>query len=92
MTKQGQDLATDRTEEEIIWVNSVVNVLMSEQLINDKQRKSPVETKRFDKKLQGCANLLKYWATGDGRPENGSYVGFNTNHYKSGKVTLPKFF
>ena len=92
VAKQGMDLAEDRTDEQIIWLNNCVNVLMSEDLISEKQRKNPKEMKRFENKLKGCANLLKYWSTGDGRPENGCYVGFNSEHYKSGKVTLPKYY
>ena len=34
--KQGMDLAADRTDEQIIWINNCVNVLMSEPLISDK--------------------------------------------------------
>ena len=92
VAKQGMDLAENRTEEQVIWVNNVVNVLMSEELISEKQRKNPKELKRFQNKLRGCANLLKYWCTGDGRPENACFVGFNTEHFKNGKVTLPKFY
>ena len=65
---------------------------MSEDLISEKQKKNPKEKKRLENKLKGCANLLKYWCTGDGRPENGCYIGFNTDYYKNGKVTLPKFY
>ena len=91
VAKQAMDLASHRTDEQIIWVNGTVNVLMSEQLITEKQRKSKKEMKRFENKLRGCATLLKYWCTGDARPENGSYVGFDTTLLTSGKVTLPKF-
>ena len=65
---------------------------MSEEFIGEKQRKNPKEMKRFENKLRGCANLLQYWCTGDGRPDNGAYVGFKTDYIKSGKVTLPKFY
>ncbi len=92
IAKQGSDLGENRTDEQVVWLNAVTNVLMSEQMITDKQRKNPKELKRHETRLKGCANLLKYWATGDGRPENGSYVGFNTSYLKSGKVVLPKYF
>ena len=92
IAKQGSDLAEFRTEEEIVWINNVVNVLMSEQLITEKQKKSKKELKRYDNTLKSQANLLKYWCTGDGRPENGSYVGFDSSTLRSGKVSLPKYF
>ena len=88
------DLAEYRTEEQIIWVNAVVNVLMSEDEVTPKQRKDKNSKimKRFNNKLRGSANLVKYWATGDNRPGNASFVGFDSSYYKSGKVTLPKYF
>ena len=73
-------------------MNATINVLLSEQLISDKKRKQPKEMKRFQNKLKSCANMVKYWATGDGRPENSSYVGFDTTPFKSGKVTIPKYY
>ena len=90
--KQAMDLAENRTDEQIVWINASTNVLMSEDLITEKQRKNKKEMKRFENKLRGCANMLKYWCTGDGRPENGAYIGFNTSTLKSGKVILPKYF
>jgi len=92
VAKQAMDLATDRTDQQLVWMNATINLLLSEQIISEKQRKNPKEVKKLENKLRGSANLLKYWATGDGRPENGSFVGFRTDYYKSGKVTLPKFY
>lgn len=64
---------------------------MTEELISEKQRKMPKEKKRYENKLKSCANLLKYWCVGDNRPENGSFVGFDTSLLKSGKVALPAY-
>ena len=41
------DLGAFRAEEQVIWMNSVVNVLLSEQLITEKQRKNPKEKKKY---------------------------------------------
>jgi hypothetical protein len=86
------DLASERDEEEVIWGNVAVNVLLTEELITEKDRKSPAITKVFNRKQEGIATLLKYWASGEGRPENGAFVGFDFSKYKDGSVVLPKYF
>ena len=48
--------------------------------------------KVFQRKLQAIAKLLKYWSKGDGRPENGSFVGFDFSYAKNASVILPKYF
>ena len=90
-TQQAMNLAENRSDEQIVWINAVVNVLMTEELISEKQRKQKKEMKRFENKLKSSATLLKYWATGDNRPENGSFVSFDTSMFKSGKVALPRY-
>lgn len=92
MQKQALDLASDREVEEVIWSNVSVNVLLNEDLISEKDRKSPASMKVFNRKQEGIATMLKYWASGEGRPENGSFVGFDFSQYKDGSVVLPKFF
>ena len=52
VAKQAMDLATDRTDEKIIWLNSSVNVLMSEEMITEKQRKVAKEKKRHENRLK----------------------------------------
>jgi hypothetical protein len=90
--KQGMDLATDREDEELIYGNACVNVLLHEPMINERDRKSATEMKIYNRKLEGIAKLLKYWASGDNRPENGSFVGFDFSRYKNASVVLPKYF
>ena len=72
-------------------MNAVVNVLMTEDLITRKQRKNDKEMKIYGNKLSAISTLLKYWCTGDGRPENGAFVAFDTSIQKSGKVVIPRF-
>ena len=36
------------------------------------------------------ANLLKMWAAGDNRPENGSFIGFKA--YRKGKEVYPEYY
>ena len=36
------------------------------------------------------SELVKRWATGDNRPENGAFVGFKFS--KTGRVCLPLYF
>ena len=90
--KLGLDLATDRMDEELIYDNACVNILLHEPLITDRDRKVPNELKIYNRKLSSIAQLLKYWASGDGRPENGAVVGFDFSQYKNGSVCLPKYF
>jgi hypothetical protein len=90
--KQGIDLASDREVEEVVYVNACVNMVLHEPLITDKARKSQHEMKVYKRKLDSIAKLLKYWASGEARPENGSFVGFDFSQYKNGSVVLPKYF
>ena len=46
------DLATNRTDEQIIYLNASVNVLMSEETITEKQRKMAKEKKRYENRLK----------------------------------------
>lgn len=61
-------------------------------MISQKDRKSKVEMKKFNSKLEGIANMLKYWASGDNTPENGAFVQFDQSLDRKGKITLPKFY
>lgn len=85
-------MASDREVEEVIYVNACVNLVLHEPLISDKGRKSANEMKVYQRKLEGIAKLLKFWASGEARPENGSFVGFDFSQYKNGSVVLPKYF
>ena len=49
--KLGLDLATDRMDEELIYDNACVNILLHEQLITDRDRKVPSELKIYNRKL-----------------------------------------
>ena len=71
------DLSVERQVEEVIYENAIVNVVLFEELIKEKAKKNPTEAKIFQRKLKGIAKMLKYWASGDGRPENGSFVSFD---------------
>ena len=55
-----------------------------------KQAFKKSELKQQANKTASIASLIKLWAAGDNRPENGSFLGFNVD--KSGKVCLPKYF
>jgi len=90
--KQGFDLSSDRQVEEVIYVNACVNLILHEPLITEKARKSPIEMKVYNRKLEGIAKLLKFWSSGEARPENGSFVGFDFSQYRNGSVVLPKYF
>lgn len=48
--KQAIDLASDREEEEVIWSNVAINMLLNEELISEKDRKSPALYKVFNRK------------------------------------------
>ena len=40
---------------------------------------------------EGVATLLKMWASGDNRPENGGFVGFRSEG-KRGKIIYPEYY
>ena len=75
--KQGLDLSIDRMDENVIYANAKVNVLLFEDLITEKARKSKVEKMRYNNKLESTAALLKFWAAGNNTPENGAFVRFD---------------
>ena len=89
--KQALDLSNDRIEEEVVWASATVNTLVWDQLIYDKDRKNKKLKKAHDRKLKQIAQLIKFWCTGNGRPENGAYPSFNTTYSKRGNVVMPKF-
>ena len=89
--KQGLDLSNDRQEEDVIWAGATVNTLVWDSLLSEKDRKNKKLKKAHDRKLKEIAQLIKFWCTGNGRPENGAYPGFYTTYAKNGGVVLPKF-
>lgn len=78
-------------EENIVYANAGVNVMLyPRRLVNLKQAFQKSEQKQQDNKIISIAALMKLWAAGDNRPENGSIIGFNVD--KSGKVCLPQYY
>jgi hypothetical protein len=61
-------------------------------LIKEKKRTNPKEVKVHKNKLNSMAELIKFFATGENRPENGAFVGFDFSMNKRGKVALPQQF
>jgi hypothetical protein len=88
--KQGLDLSTDRQEEDLVYTNAGVNVVFYPKLMTEKERKARFEMSRYLRKQKSMSDLVKRWATGDNRPENGCFVGFTLN--KSGRVCLPLYY
>lgn len=41
--------------------------------------------------LEGMTTLMKMWAMGENRPENGAYVGFRFEGTK-GRVVFPEYY
>lgn len=87
----GLDLSIERTDEQLIWTSSTVNVLMGEDLVDQRYKLNKKEEKVYTRKLDSIATLLKYWCTGEGRPENGTFVSFDTTCSKKGNIVMPKF-
>ena len=66
------NLAHIQSKPEIIYVNTAVNVLVLERLLTDKNKKKyPSKNYMEWTPLEGAANLIKMWAFGEHRPENG---------------------
>ena len=90
--KQGLDLACDRDMEQVIHQNTCVNMLLftEDTMVRKKDKYGdPKVLKVKETKLEGIAGLLKHWAGGDARPENGSFVSFDFSQNKKGKIIMP---
>ena len=90
-TKQGFDLSIDKQEENIVYANAGINIMLyPRKPVVLKQAFKKSELKQQANKTTSIASLIKLWAAGDNRPENGSILGFDVD--KSGKVCLPKYY
>jgi len=80
-----QDLTADLTR--------LVDVSEKTRKLNPKKLEKEIkrEKKRIATKQKSTVQLIKNWATGAGRPENGSFVGFNMLN-KRGSVCMPKYY
>jgi hypothetical protein len=74
----------------VVYTNAGVNVVFYPRLLSEKERKARFELGRYVRKQRAISDLVKRWATGDNRPENGCFVGFTLN--RSGRVCLPRYF
>ena len=78
--------------EGVIYQNACVNTVML-GLINTQYNRKRYPSANFMEwlPLDGVTTLLKMWASGGNRPENGAYVGFRTEG-KKGKIILPEYY
>ena len=85
-------LNKENIEEGVIYFNACVNVLML-GLVDCKFNRDLY--RQHNSKLwlnpDGVATLLKMWASGGSRPDNGGYVGFRVDD-KKGKVIMPEYY
>jgi hypothetical protein len=85
-------LNKENIEEGVIYFNACVNMLML-GLANTKYNRDrfPQYNSKLWLPLDGVATLLKMWASGGSRPDNGGYVGFRTEG-KKGKIIMPEYY
>jgi hypothetical protein len=85
-------LNKDDIEEGVIYFNSCVNMLfmgLADTKYN--REKYPQYNSKEWLPLDKVAELLKMWASGGNRPDNGGYVGFRTEG-KKGKIVFPEYY
>ena len=71
------NMCQSRGYQELIYANTSVNVLILDKLLTVENRmKYPSANHTEWIPLNQVAVLLKKWATGENRPEHGSFVGF----------------
>jgi hypothetical protein len=79
-------------KDDLLYQNATVNALFLGKLNTAANRKRYPSANFLEwVPVDGVANLLKMWASGDNRPENGSFVGFRVEG-KRGKVVFPQFY
>jgi hypothetical protein len=85
-------LNKDNIYEGVIYFNTCVNTLLLGP-VNTKYTRElyPQANPKLWIQPEGLATLLKMWARGDSRPENGAYVGFRTEG-KRGKIIFPEYY
>ncbi len=85
-------LNKDNIYEGGIYFNTCVNTLLLGP-VNTKYLRElyPQANPKLWLQPDGIATLLKMWARGDSRPENGAFVGFRTEG-KKGKIIFPEYY
>lgn len=78
-------------DEKLVFANAKINVLVLGTLRTEKNKKlNPTANYLEWTPVDGIAKLLKMWAMGEHRPENGSFVGFRTE--RKGKIIYPTYY
>lgn len=87
------NLSVNKLREDIVYENANVNMFICDKFIQDRNKEFYPGRKYVQEWLQmeHAGQMLKYFATGDNRPVNGSYFELEPQG-KKGKYVMPKYY